>query len=150
MDSKELRTRRKNLRDENKKWPKTLAPVPPELWPTVVTTGVRIGLWRSRDFLVQVFVERGGVKRLSVCRTELDCEGQWKDGIAWEELQRLKAECGFGDCDAAEVYPRESDVVNVANMRHLWVFSEPIEYGWRVRNSPNDSSSATRPAGGEK
>lgn len=33
--------------------------------------------------------------------------------------------------DAGEVFPAESDVVNVANMRHLWLLREPPPFGWR-------------------
>lgn len=43
------------------------------------------------------------------------------DGITWDDLQWLKAAVGFGDREAVEVFPRDCDVVNVANMRHLWV-----------------------------
>lgn len=28
---------------------------------------------------------------------------------------------GYGDRDAVEAYPKNSDVVNVANIRHLWI-----------------------------
>lgn len=51
------------------------------------------------------------------------------------DLQRLKRECGRGDLDAVEVYPRDCDVVNVANMRHLFVFESCLlPYVWRRRN----------------
>ena len=68
---------------------------------------------------------------MSIHRTDLNADGEWVDGIRWEELQRLKAECGFGDRDAVEVYPAEQDVVNVANFRHLWVMDEPLDFAWR-------------------
>ena len=30
-----------------------------------------------------------------------------------------------------EVYPRTADLVNVANMRHLWVLPELLPFAWR-------------------
>ena len=93
-----------------------------------------VGVWRSRSFLVQVFNEghQGGrkVTRLTVCRTELGDGGRWKADITWDELQQIKRECGFGNCYAIEVFPRDRDVVNVANMRHLWVLDHHLNIGW--------------------
>jgi hypothetical protein len=37
---------------------------------------------------------------------------------------------GFGAADALEVYPRDGDVVNVANIRHLWVLRDPLPWAW--------------------
>lgn len=44
-----------------------------------------------------------------------------KDGISWDDLQKIKNEYAGEDKVAIEIYPRESDVVNETNMRHLWV-----------------------------
>jgi hypothetical protein len=90
-----------------------------------------IAVWRSRDYLVQVYAERPGLHRLSINRSELAADGGWQDGISWEEIQRIKSECGFGDRDAVEIYPCDGDVVNVANIRHIWVFDEPLDFAWR-------------------
>jgi hypothetical protein len=71
--------------------------------------------------------------RLSVLRTTLDAHtGRWLDGIAWDQLQDIKAQCGYAHHDAVEVYPRACDTVNVANLRHLWVMREPVAFGWRA------------------
>lgn len=43
------------------------------------------------------------------------------DGITWDDLQWIKRAAGYGDREAVEVYPLDDDVVNVANMRHLWI-----------------------------
>jgi hypothetical protein len=98
-------------------------------WPAEMTPphGLR-EVWRSRGFLVQVYSATDGVERLSICRTSVD----GGDPIAWEDLQRLKAECGRGDREAVEVYPRDCDVVNVANMRHLWVLTRGMPFTWRT------------------
>jgi len=37
------------------------------------------------------------------------------------------------DADAIEIFPADMDVVNVANMRHLWVMAEPVEFAWRKK-----------------
>lgn len=71
---------------------------------------------------------------MSVCRTSMR-QGRWVDGISWDDLQRLKREAGYGESDAVEVYPADSDVVNVANMRHLWILETPIRFAWRSRQS---------------
>ena len=93
-----------------------------------------IAVFRSREFLVQVF--RGAdprvLVRLSIIRSALSGD-EWKDNIPWEVLQRLKAECGYAMDDALEVYPAADDVVNVANMRHLWVMRNPVSFAWRAK-----------------
>ncbi len=87
----------------------------------------------SRRFMVQLFHEKNSeypnLIRLSVCRIRANQHG-WLENITWEELQEIKAELGFAERYAIEVYPPESVVVNVANMRHLWVFEKPLSVGW--------------------
>jgi hypothetical protein len=139
MAKKELSLQRKYLSEENRKWPDRLTNVHRDYWPKDGQAR-RAAVWRSRTFLVQVYFEDVGVMRMSVCRTELDGAGMWKDGISWEELQRLKDECGYGCSDAVEVYPRNMDVVNVANMRHVWVLPYPLPFAWRGAKSPNDQA----------
>ena len=68
--------------------------------------------------------------RLSINRTTLDGD-RWQEGLEWETLQALKNELGYAAHDAVEVFPAAADVVNVANMRHLWVLSEPLPFAWR-------------------
>ncbi|MEA3715886.1 hypothetical protein VBL48_16495 [Enterobacter hormaechei] len=88
-------------------------------------------MWANSYFLVQEFQEGNGVIRLSVNTTSIASSGRWKDGISWDALQEIKSAVGYGDRDAVEIYPRNSDVVNVANMRHLWITPEPISFAWR-------------------
>ena len=92
-------------------------------------------VWRSKSFLVQVFKEADGVTRLSVIRTAVRVDGDWADGISWDDLQRLKSECGRGSLDAVEVYPADGEVVNVANMRHLWVLPVRLSFAWKAANA---------------
>ena len=130
MVIKATRAQQRRLEMDNAKQPATLREVPRDEWPSLVWQPLRV--WRSRDFLVQEFEAATPAKaRLSVCRTNLVGE-RWQDGITWDDLQRIKRECGYGEVDAVEVFPADADVVNVANMRHLWVMAEPIRFAWRV------------------
>lgn len=84
----------------------------------------------SRDFLAQVFVEEG-VLRLTVSRTKMRPDGRWEDGITWDELMQVKREAGYGNVFAVEIYPADASVVNVANMRHLWLLPEAPPFAWK-------------------
>lgn len=127
------RFQRRQLKHDNERWPETLAKVPPHEWPDVdISIRKPVEVWRSRDFLVLLYSEEREIVRMSVCRTAMNDTGKrFADGISWDDLQRLKSECGFSDADAVEIYPRDSDVVNVANMRHLWILPGILPFGWR-------------------
>lgn len=111
--------------------PAVMAPV--TLPEDILASGKVLGTWNSREFMAtawQVPEHPGIACRLSVNRTRLNpTNGAWLSGISWDELYRVKNECGFGDLDAIEVYPAESRLVNVANMRHLWVMEKPLVFG---------------------
>lgn len=126
------RQQRQRMKTENKRWPLFLKEVPKEDWPesrSVENKPFRV--YRNRAFLVQEYKEQNGIRRLSVNRTTMKPNGRWDENITWEELQDLKRQAGYGDWYAVEIYPPENDLVNVANMRHLWVLPEPLEIGWR-------------------
>ena len=126
------RAQRRELERENARRPLTLEPVPSHYWPCGMASwpGAPVKVWRSRHFLVQVFdAVPPAVARLSIQRTSLSGD-RWTDGITWDELQRLKAEAGFRHQWAVEVFPDDSEVVNVANIRHLWVLDEQPTYAW--------------------
>lgn len=135
------RAQRRQLERDNAKLPLVLQFVPPERWPLKLEGSGKVAeAWRSRDYLVIVYNDHPGIQRLSVCRTivgtSLNGEDRWLDGIAWDELQRIKRETGRGHLDAVEVYPADRDIVNVANMRHLWVItdcSSRLNFIWRAR-----------------
>ena len=122
------RQQRRLLEKENAKQSRTLQPVPRSEWPDHPRQPKEV--WRSRDYLVQVYAEGAGIERISVSSTTLQGE-RWADGLSWEDLMALKRQCGRGDRDALEVYPADKDVVNVANMRHLWLPTEPVAFAWR-------------------
>lgn len=98
------------------------------------TGSLPLQCWRSRRFLVVLWIELNGARRLSVMRTEFGKDGRQLDGITWDELQRLKGEAGFDDVCAVEIYPPAGDVVNVANMRHLFLLDQPPSFMWSKSN----------------
>ncbi|EAA8526599.1 hypothetical protein NV054_000945 [Salmonella enterica subsp. enterica serovar Cerro] len=109
----------------------TLKPVPEESWPIKLHDPKRSRVWVNAYFLVQEFQEENGIVRLSVNTTSMSAQGRWRDGISWDALQDIKNACGYEDHDAVEIYPRANDVVNVANMRHLWIVKDPLPFAWR-------------------
>lgn len=123
MNRQERRKTNKKMRIDAAKF---LMRVPVDQWPSK-PPGL-IAAFRSKKFLVQIYEEKD-CQRLSVCRSEVKIGG-WKENITWEELQGIKRELGFGDKLAVEIYPRDKDIVNVANMRHLWIV-DGLSMGWR-------------------
>ena len=53
----------------------------------------------------------------------------------WRDLQEIKNMLAGPECEAMEIYPRESRRVDTANQYHLWVFPEDIiiPIGWSIR-----------------
>jgi len=122
------------LKKQSKKYPANLVSIPLTEWPDYNEgeSGPKlINVLRNRSFLVQVFLEKNGTIRLSINRTKLNGDGEWSDQISWDELQRLKRQAGYTGCLAVEVYPRDSDLVNISNMRHLWIMPDDFELGWQ-------------------
>lgn len=131
MSIASTRAQRRQLERDNAKLPLALVEVPRSQWPVVANASAPRRVWRSRQYLVQEFdAPAPAVVRLSVNRAALAGD-RWEDGISWEELQRIKNECGYSAFDAVEVFPAAADVVNVANMRHLWVLADRLPFAWR-------------------
>lgn len=125
---------RKGLQAENRKMPVTMTKQ--DHTPNDETEPH--GVWRSRDFICMAYLQ-GIYLRLSICRTEVDNRGSWKEDITWEDLQRIKQECGYGNHWAVEIFPADEHLVNVANMRHLWVIECP-PFAWRKASAPAEIS----------
>jgi hypothetical protein len=129
------RDQRRQLERENKKLPLVLAEIGREDWPYNSPPSLSRVL-RSRSFLVQVFdpEQEGLPYRLSICRTQVNAqEKRWSDGITWDEIQQLKREAGYGNIDAVEIYPADNDIVNIANMRHIFLMAQPLSFAWRKK-----------------
>jgi len=119
----------KYLRTENKKWGDNLQSVPREKWPEPIPGRPLINVYRSNRYLVQEYTEPGGT-RLSICRTALLPTGDWDDGLTWDELMEIKRQAGYPHRWAYECYPPESQIVNIANMRHLFIPDDIPDFGW--------------------
>lgn len=109
--------------------PRELQQIPRHEWEGAKIPDM-IDVWASKKYLVQIYDEGDGVIRLSVNRTMRRADG-WADKISWDTLQSIKDIVGYGDMFAVEVYPKNSDVVNVANFRHLWILPAPLPFAWR-------------------
>lgn len=118
------------IESENEKYGNVLLPL--NVGEYVAGPAVPVKAWRSREFLVQEFAALpDGVFRLSVNRTHVDPGSlRWVDGITWDDLQRLKREAGYGDREAVEIYPPDGCVVDVANIRHLWILPDRMPFSW--------------------
>jgi hypothetical protein len=118
--------------EQAKKRPPKLTEIPRHLWPMSQTKQTHV--WHSQKFLVQMFDETPfqgiDTRRISVSRVTLKNDGRWEEDISWEELMQVKREIGFADWYGLEIFPRDIDIVNVANMRHLWLLAAPLDIGW--------------------
>lgn len=123
------RQQRRALEKENAKLPPYLQQVPSEHWPGFKPPDL-VEVWRSRNFLVQIYTEPAGYQRMSICRSVHNGDS-WADQVTWDDLMHLKRECGRGDRDAVEVFPADRDIVNVANMRHLFFPPEDLSFKWK-------------------
>ena len=121
-------TRRAANKTNQKRLPERLSPLSRDQWPSD-TDPDRKEVWVSKKYMVQVFEEPLG-ERLSINRVQAT-GNSWKEEITWDELQEIKRQVGFGPAWAVEIYPPEDQVVNVSNMRHLWVLEEAPAYGWK-------------------
>jgi hypothetical protein len=127
------REERRALERENAKQPPVLTERPSSEWAHRWPFGSKppVRVWRSRYYLVQMHEEESGT-RLSINRTTFDvATGRWDENISWDELQLVKRECGFADRWAVEIFPPDSEIVNAANMRHLWLLPEAPSFGWK-------------------
>jgi hypothetical protein len=123
-------------RAEQKNRPARLTEIPREEWPRAYALAEHppTHVWVSQKYLVQMFDEEPfqgiDTRRLSINRSTLKSDGHWDEDLVWTELQAIKREIGFGDWYGVEIYPRDRDVVNVANLRHLWILAAPLNLGW--------------------
>lgn len=105
-----------------------MQPADPTRW--VGAPGV-LGVWHSRTHIATAWQENSDqlICRLSVNRAAIDPKtGSFLGGISWDELYLIKNQCGFMNLDAVEVYPAADKLVNVANMRHLWILKNPLPF----------------------
>jgi hypothetical protein len=95
---------------------------------------------RNDFWIVQVFFfssELGGMTHLAV-RSVAETRPGSGSGLepSWQDLQRIKNELCGEDAEAVQVYPRQSDVTDQANMYHLFVIPQkwPLPFGLHREN----------------
>lgn len=54
----------------------------------------------------------------------------------WPEMQRIKDEIAGEDATAIEVYPPKTQVVDEADMYHLWVIRGKLPFGLHIKARP--------------
>lgn len=138
MSAKPTIAQIRQLHRENATWPLELKQVPSSEWdqsqiaaafPESEGGSFVLEHWRSRHFQCTVW-NQGSATRLSINRTDYDLNTRHpRADITWDDLQRLKSEAGYGHLTAVEIYPPDKRVVNVANMRHLFIVDAP-EFMW--------------------
>ena len=78
-------------------------------------------VWRNKKYTVMVWNVPAG-KKLTISRNTWDSHTRrYHDGITWDEIMEIKRACGFGEQNAIEFFPPDSEVVNIANVRHIWI-----------------------------
>jgi hypothetical protein len=136
-----LKDLRQELKAKNAEATRSLELVPKEDWP--VQSGERspLRVWRSRSFLVQEYEDSGYI-RISVIdsrklKSFSNNSPKFGNSITWEEIQQIKHDIGYGDRCAVEVFPPDNLVVNVANMRHIWILDYVPNFCWGAKNAKN-------------
>ena len=127
------------LHRAQKSYARTLAKSPWEpLEPKLLTRDQRAcfeglgnfaGAWVNNILSVQGYRREawGGVMQLAVRRhDEVEIAG-------WDILQRVKNEIAGVEAVAVEVYPPQGEVVDQANMRHLWVLPDGFDLPLTIR-----------------
>lgn len=85
----------------------------------------------SKKYFVQLYQEKNKPLRISIIKNKVNADLKWEDGLTWDEIQNIKNEIGFENNDCVEIYPAQQNVVNVANMRHIWVMNDPLPFSWK-------------------
>lgn len=84
---------------------------------------------KNDEFLVQIYNLTGEPTRITVNKVKRK-NNDWADGITWDQLMQVKRLVGYANKCAIEIYPPDQDIVNVANMRHLWIVDMP-DFAWQ-------------------
>lgn len=85
----------------------------------------------SKRYFVQLYQEDNKPLRISIIRNKVNVSMEWEDNLTWEEIQGIKDDIGFKNYDCVEVYPAHDNIVNVANMRHIWVMDKLLPFSWK-------------------
>lgn len=95
-------------------------------------------IWRND--LYQVMVHRhdeDGYVHLNIRRVD------GFPGRDWRHFQQIKNELVGPECEAVELYPAESRLVDTSNKYHLYVVTDPtfrFPFGWTKRDVQHDAT----------
>jgi len=132
-DPKAFHDVRRRYQQECRKHTEEFVKIPEEQTKDLTVNGKRPqACFRNRHFLAMLTMDDcDGTPylRMTVNRTELRNDGGFKDGITWDELMAVKRGIGFADLWMTEVYPPDEEIVNVGNMRHLFLVNQP-PFAW--------------------
>ena len=135
LDTVPRSERRKLLRWERKRrgsgaWgPWETKTLPPALlsargWLSQVTT-----VHRNRVFSVLDRALSSGHRHLAIASLS-------QERPSWWEMQRIKDELAGKEATGVEVYPPNGEIVDGANMYHLWIVPAPLPFGlWQKVNA---------------
>jgi hypothetical protein len=92
----------------------------------------RLAAWHSEDFTVQVFAVAGAFVRLAINRNQqIFSPFLFEDGISRDTLRQIIRAVGYGDWHGIEIYPPQQHVLNIINVRHLWLLPKsPLGMAW--------------------
>ena len=82
--------------------------------------GHAVAAYVNNRYSCQVYRRRGGYYHLVIRR---------HDGgtvVAWHDLQRIKDEMGYSEQMAVQVFPAHDEIVDDANLYHLFVLPEAL------------------------
>lgn len=127
-DRKQFAQVRKLLQQECRKFPAHMVEVEVTDEEASCIEAPPVRAWRSKGFFAAEY-HQGDDIRITINRTEIDNRGQWLDGITWDDIQRIKSEIGYDHLWAVEVFPPDDELVDVANMRHIFLCQKP-DFAW--------------------
>lgn len=90
-------------------------------------------VWKNDLYQVTVHPGAEGESAVHLCIRRLD----GFPGRDWRHFQQIKNELVGAECEAVEIYPAESRLVDTSNKYHLWCCTDPtyrFPFGWEKRD----------------
>ncbi len=84
---------------------------------------------KNSMFVVQIYREPCSWGDVKLCMIRRNDESA---AVSWSDRQRIKNELFGVEAVAVEVFPAESELVDDANMFHLWILPEGFELPFRL------------------
>lgn len=69
--------------------------------------------------------------------THIRIKGHGDRSLSWEEIQNVKDRVAGKGAVAIEIFPKSRDVVNVHNVRHLWVLPDDFKLPFGLLETEN-------------